>query len=99
MPKHFRPPSKKEEALLQALLKREGFGLDLAQRCKISRGTVYVTLSRLEVKGYVVSRQETREGAIGLPIRIYAITELGKRLLEALKLAQEHLNSSPRPRG
>ena len=45
----------------------------------LKRGTVYVTLGRLEAKGLIESEQEApRLGAIGLPRRIYRITGLGE---------------------
>jgi DNA-binding PadR family transcriptional regulator len=50
----------------------------------LKRGTVYVTLGRLEGKGYVQSEQEPQApGAIGLPRRIYRPTGLGERVLRA----------------
>jgi len=50
----------------------------------LKRGTVYVTLGRMESKGLVESEQETpAPGAIGLPRRIYRPTPLGERTLRA----------------
>lgn len=79
------PP--KERLLLELLI--DGgpqFGLQLVERSngRIKRGTVYVTLRRLERKGFVESEQETSlVGAIGLPRRIYRPTSLGERALDA----------------
>ena len=51
---------------------------------RLKRGTVYVTLGRLEAKGLIGSEQEAgHPGAIGLPRRIYRITALGERVLRA----------------
>ena len=46
-------------------------------------GTVYVTLNRMEDKGYVESWQEDRAtGAVGLPRRLYKVTGLGSTVLK-----------------
>jgi len=50
----------------------------------LKRGTVYVTLGRMEARGLVESEQEPpHPAAIGLPRRIYRITALGERVLRA----------------
>ena len=62
------------------------YGLELVERSggALKRGTVYVTLSRMEAKGFVTSEQETwAAGAIGLPRRRYRPTGLGERALRA----------------
>ena len=76
------------EALVLDLLSARAptYGLDLveAPRGKLKRGSVYVTLGRMEAKGLVESRQEELpSGAIGLPRRIYTPTGLGQRMLRA----------------
>lgn len=54
----------------------------------LKRGTVYVTLGRMEAKGYITSEQEAMPpGAIGLPRRLYHPTALGQRVLRAWSLA------------
>ena len=58
----------------------------------LKRGTVYVTLSRMEAKGLITSEQEAQKpGAVGLPRRIYRITGLGERLLGAWATFQKAL--------
>jgi len=62
------------------------YGLELVQasRGRLKRGTVYVTLGRMEEKGYVESEHETLEPATaGLPRRLYRPTSLGERVLRA----------------
>jgi DNA-binding PadR family transcriptional regulator len=62
------------------------YGLQLVERSDgaLKRGTVYVTLGRMEAKGLVESEQEAvPASAIGLPRRIYRPTALGKRMLRA----------------
>jgi PadR family transcriptional regulator, regulatory protein PadR len=56
----------------------------------VKRGTVYVTLGRMQQKGLVVSRTEAPPpGAIGLPRRLYRPTAYGVALMRAARtLAQ-----------
>lgn len=65
---------------------REMYGLELvaASRGRLKRGTVYVTLGRMEEKGYISSAlEDPPDGAGGLPRRIYSPTALGRRMLAA----------------
>ena len=76
-------PSKEAE-ILEALWGQEMFGLQLVQvsRGQLKRGTVYVTLGRMQEKGFV--RLEDRHaGAIRLPRRLYRATAFGVRVLDA----------------
>ena len=78
------PTVSAKEALILDLLADAGdrYGLELVEASSgsLKRGTVYVTLGRMEDKGYVVSVQEERApGAIGLPRRLYRLTPLGRR--------------------
>lgn len=77
-----------KERLILELLSSGGpmFGLQLVadSRGALKRGTVYVTLGRMEQKGYVESEQEAPQaGGIGLPRRLYKPTALGERVLKA----------------
>ena len=88
------PP--KERLILDLLIAEGGlFGLQLVtlSHGALKRGTVYVTLGRMEAKGFIRSEQEAiPPGAIGLPRRIYYPTPLGERVLRAWTvLAQELL--------
>src|SRR5262245_36985023 len=81
-------PLPRKEQLILELLASEGpmYGLALVERSggALKRGTVYVTLGRMEAKGFVESTQEPLPpGGIGLPRRIYRPTTLGKRMLRA----------------
>jgi PadR family transcriptional regulator, regulatory protein PadR len=85
-----------KERLILELLESEGalFGLQLValSHGALKRGTVYVTLGRMEAKGFVSSEQESMPaGAIGLPRRIYSPTPLGKRVLRAWNLVVREL--------
>jgi PadR family transcriptional regulator, regulatory protein PadR len=76
----------KETLILEMLAEGEQYGLQLvtASRRRLKRGTVYVTLGRMEDKGYVVSRLEDAPAeAGGLPRRLYRPTPLGMRVLAA----------------
>jgi DNA-binding PadR family transcriptional regulator len=78
--------SPKELLVLELLRDRELYGLQLvaASRGRLKRGTVYVTLGRMEEKGYISSTLEAAPaGAGGLPRRIYIATALGHRMLAA----------------
>ena len=70
----------------------ELFGLQMVELSsgRLKRGTVYVTLGRMQEKGYLESRQEPLPpGAIGLPRRLYRPTGLALRILAAWKAAQQ----------
>jgi PadR family transcriptional regulator, regulatory protein PadR len=77
--------SRKELLVLELLVgKKQMYGLQLvtASRGKLKRGTVYVTLGRMEDKGYIASTLDAPPpGAGGLPRRIYEPTPLGYRML------------------
>jgi DNA-binding PadR family transcriptional regulator len=79
--------SPKESVILQLLVRDdEAYGLELvaASRGRLKRGTVYVTLGRMEEKGYITSRlEEAPPDAGGLPRRVYKATALGRQILEA----------------
>jgi DNA-binding PadR family transcriptional regulator len=91
--------SGKEAVILESLLSsanREMYGLELVSESAgaLKRGTVYVTLSRMEDKGYVQSRLEEREaGAMGLPRRLYRVTGYGQRVYEAWQVVKDARNS------
>jgi PadR family transcriptional regulator len=77
----------KERVILELLgSKGPMYGLQLVEHSRgaLKRGTVYVTLGRMESKGLVASEQEApHAGGIGLPRRIYRPTPLGERMLRA----------------
>jgi DNA-binding PadR family transcriptional regulator len=76
----------------------ELFGLQMVElsRGRLKRGTVYVTLGRMQDKGYIESRQEPLPpGAIGLPRRLYRPTGFALRALAAWKAAEEVYFHSP----
>jgi DNA-binding PadR family transcriptional regulator len=85
---HPIPSLPPKERLILDLLLAQGplFGLQLVSLSDgaLKRGTVYVTLGRMEAKGFIRSEQEAMPpGAIGLPRRLYYPTPLGERVLDA----------------
>jgi DNA-binding PadR family transcriptional regulator len=61
-----------------------GLGLVAASKGELKRGTVYVTLGRMEDKGLITSTvEDAPHGAGGLPRRLYSSTALGRRMLKA----------------
>ncbi|MFY9622565.1 MAG: hypothetical protein WAQ99_22300 [Pyrinomonadaceae bacterium] len=80
--------SRKEEFILGTLINggRELFGLELvaASGGELKRGTIYVTLQRMEEKGFIDSRREARPAPeIGIPLRLYKPTGFGERVFRA----------------
>ncbi len=79
--------SAKEAVILGLLLEGgEMYGLELVERAggELKRGTVYVTLGRMEDKGYLASREaKPAVPTAGLPRRLYRPTALGKQALRA----------------
>lgn len=91
----FRLPSlaRTECLILELLLNtgREMFGLELIEASggQLKRGTIYVTLQRMQEKGFIDSRQEARPAPeVGIPRRLYHITGLGARVLAAYEAAR-----------
>jgi PadR family transcriptional regulator, regulatory protein PadR len=79
--------SSKEQLVLELLVRdKELYGLQLvaSSRRRLKRGTIYVTLGRMEDKGYISSRlDDPPPEAGGLPRRLYRPTSLGRRVLAA----------------
>ena len=81
--------SRLEHLVLDLLSTRDAaYGLELvaASRGRLKRGSVYVTLGRMEEKGLVRSRLEGEPGD-GPARRLYEATALGKRALIVSTLA------------
>ena len=93
--------SRSERAIVELLRDHgEMFGLLLVERSggRLKRGTVYVTLGRMQEKGYLESRQEPlAPGAIGLPRRLYKPTGHALRVLAAWRAAEAHFATPPLP--
>jgi DNA-binding PadR family transcriptional regulator len=87
--------SRKEAVVLDLLLGNpasEMYGLELVRESakSLTRGTIYVTLSRMEDKQFVESRLEAKRlDASGMPRRLYRATGYGRKVYEAWQLARE----------
>lgn len=84
--------SSKERCILEALGGRELYGLQIVAESAggVGRGTVYVTLARMEEKGLVESRQEVAPAASrSLPRRLYRATGHGIRALRTYAAMKE----------
>lgn len=82
--------SQKEFVIMNLLIgaRKEMYGLELVNKSDgaLKRGTIYVTLNRLEEKGYIASRTEDAEGE-AIPRRLYKPTGLGAKVFNALAAA------------
>ena len=87
--------SAKESLILGLLIReKELYGLQLvaASRRRLKRGTVYVTLGRMEEKGYISSRLENPPAdAGGMSRRMYQATALGRRVHRLWTAAERDL--------
>jgi DNA-binding PadR family transcriptional regulator len=87
--------SGKEALVLELLLAKpatEMYGLELVKASGkgLKRGTIYVTLSRMEDKDYVESRLEEKNSTeSGMPRRLYKATGYGQKVFEAWQIARE----------
>lgn len=90
--------SRKELLILGMLLesKRELYGLEMVEASggSLKRGTIYVTLQRMQEKGLVDSKPEPRTAPeIGIPRRLYGVTGYGQRVYRAYEAARVMLAS------
>jgi DNA-binding PadR family transcriptional regulator len=84
--------SRKEAVILEMLINsgRELFGLEMVKASKgeLKRGTIYVTLQRMQEKGFIDSKPEPRPAPeVGIPRRMYWSTGLGERAFAAYQEA------------
>ncbi len=90
------------EAIIAHLLRQSApqplFGLELVRRSstgklQLKKGTIYVTLERMEKKGLLTSTLETsppphiKKGDFYIPRRLYQLTPLGEEALAGLEEA------------
>lgn len=78
--------SPKKRLVLEMLVSnQEMYGLEMvdASKGQLKRGTVYVTLARMQDEGLVESRIVEEDGLPGPPRRFYRITGHGSRVLAA----------------
>ncbi len=87
--------SRKEALILDLLGRSKGmYGLELvaASERELKRGTVYVTLGRMEQKGFISSRLEDAPPRFGgLPRRLYSATAVGREVRAAVVALRKRL--------
>lgn len=82
---------KKELLILDGLGSIEKYGLELVRESakQLKRGTIYVTLQRMEDKGLVESRVEEKDPTRpGIPRRLYRVTGHGAMVRNAYQAAE-----------
>ena len=85
-----------ERIILNRLTQSDEFALRLADRSggALKRGTVYITLQRMESKGYVESKLEPPiVGVMGRPRRWYRTSAYGRQVLNAWRLAESAMDA------
>lgn len=87
--------SPKELVVLELLIHHtELYGLQLVAKSggELKRGTIYVTLSRMEDKGFITATPDAPPpGAGGLPRPLYRATALGHRMFTTWTSGATHL--------
>jgi PadR family transcriptional regulator, regulatory protein PadR len=84
--------------LTVGILYKEAYGVSIKKEIetrlsrKVSVGALQTALKRLELKGYLTSREgESTQERAGRPKRYFEITALGKRALEYSKSTRDEL--------
>ena len=73
----------------------EMFGLEMVEKSngQLKKGTIYVTLQRMEKKNLLDSEEEERsEEEVGIARRFYTPTNWGERVFRAQEIALKYLN-------
>jgi DNA-binding PadR family transcriptional regulator len=96
--------SRKEHLVLEMLIQsgHELYGLEMVEVSNgtLKRGTIYVTLQRMQEKGLVDSKPEPRTAPeIGIPRRLYSVSGYGQRVYRAYRAAQAILKQDAVPVG
>ena len=102
MTKKSPPKLSLTEAVIAHLLRAHSpdplYGLEMVKlssssELKLKKGTIYVTLERMEKKGLITSKMEKGppvgipKGSFYIPRRLYHLTQDGEQALVALELA------------
>jgi PadR family transcriptional regulator PadR len=92
------PPISQKEAIVLGILfscaAREMYGLEIIDESSglLKRGTIYVTLQRMEEKSLVTSRREARpKPEIGVPRRLYRPTGIGEMAFQSYRRTHERV--------
>ena len=87
--------------ILALLDSQERYGLELVQLSdgQLKRGTVYVTLQRMEAKGLIQSSLKTRPPTeSGIARRLYRRAAYGDQVWAAYQAAEAVMRDAPEPR-
>jgi DNA-binding PadR family transcriptional regulator len=88
--------SDKEFLIMEMLVNgEEMFGLEMVGESagELKKGTIYVTLGRMEDKQLVESHEEDRvENETGIARRLYSPSDYGERVFRAQEIALKYLN-------
>lgn len=81
-----------EQQVLKLMIdgsQREWYGLELVKASEqgLKRGTIYVTLGRMEEKGFVTSTKEAATDERVIPRRLYKVTGHGAKVYAAYQAA------------
>ena len=99
------PSLSRKEALILEMLSssgRELYGLEMVEASNgaLKRGTIYVTLQRMQEKDLIGSKQEPRSAPeIGIARRLYWISGHGARVLAAHQAASSAFKMALVPNG
>jgi len=99
MPPEPLPELTRKEYLAMNLLagaSKPLYGLQMVELSggELKRGTVYVTLNRLEDKRYVTSEKEDEQPGIAQPRRLYKATGLGVKVFKAVAASRASLKKA-----
>lgn len=75
---------------------REMYGLEILDGSGglLKRGSIYVTLQRMEEKKLLESRQESRaKPEVGIARRVYSVTGLGERAFDEYRVKHQKLSA------
>ena len=90
-----------EELILSLLTSRsKAYGLELVKESggSLKRGTIYVTLNRMEDKGFIESwLEDTKEGQLGPPRRQYKVTAKGARAFDGWQIYKTFMQNATLP--
>jgi PadR family transcriptional regulator, regulatory protein PadR len=90
MPPPDLPSLSKKEFIIMSMLvgaPRPLYGLQMVDQSQgeLKRASIYVTLKRLQDKGYITSEREAQQPGIAQPRRLYKASGLGVKVFRALE--------------
>lgn len=94
---HEFPSLSGKEFLIMKMLVESGemFGLEMVEKSggELKKGTIYVTLQRMEKKNLLNSEEEERpKEEVGIARRFYSPSNWGERVFKAQEIALKYLN-------